>query len=73
MGEATLIGVVRELISGLEWFGYIRIESSDTEGFFGAEHTDMVTVYGDSGRKHIPLSAVAIEPCEECPDSATAL
>jgi hypothetical protein len=73
MGEATTIGVVRELISGLEWFGYIRVESADTETSFGIQHTDVVTVYSDSQRKHFPFTAVSIEPCEECPATATAL
>ena len=70
---ASVTGVIRELISGFEWFGTITSESADTESTFGFQHTDMVTVSGVNERKHFPVSAVAIEPCDECPESAVAL
>jgi hypothetical protein len=68
-----ITGVVRELVSGNKWFGNITCEKQETEIVYGAEHTDMVTVSGETGYKHLPLGWVAIEPCEVCPEDAVAL
>jgi hypothetical protein len=68
-----ITGVVRELVSGNKWFGQITCESQETEIVYGAEHTDIVTVAGSTGYKHLPLAFVAIEPCEVCPEDAVEL
>lgn len=70
---ASVKGVVRELVSGFEWFGDISLENADVEALFGVDRTDVVTVSGEETRIHFPLVMVAINPCDECPEGATAL
>ena len=70
---ASVKGVVRELVSGYQWFGDISMESADVEALFGVDRTDVVTVSNGDVRVHFPLVMVAINPCEECPEDATAL
>lgn len=70
---ATVKGVVRELVSGYEWFGDVSLEGADIESLFGVDRTDIVTVSNGDVRIHFPLVMVAIIPCDECPEDATAL